>query len=34
LISVDSKIAAAIIAAPISVGMEFPEPAGSDALVR
>jgi len=34
LISVDSKIAAAINAAPISVGIEFPEPAGSDALVR
>ena len=34
LISVDSRIAAAIMAAPISVGIELPELAGSGALVR
>jgi hypothetical protein len=34
LTSVDSKIAAAIMAAPISVGIEFPELTGSGVLVR
>ena len=32
--NVDSKIAAAIIAAPISLGIELPAPAVSGVLVR